>query len=1013
MQVDRLEGELKRKAEEVEQAARAASTVSTPTMRDRASTVGPNRSPPPARAVMLDSPSVGRASPAPASSTGAEGPLRVEVAKLQGEVKSLEESEGRHRERIQTLLRQLAEERAGKDEALRQCELKQSTIDMCATEMERLEGEKKDLNEQLEVKQTSIDLVAEQFDAEAKLSASREARIAALEREMAAKAELHRAALERLGGDLGAELAASEAAHLATRAELERTRTAHASTQAALSTLQVEHANAREQHARELELKEAELAAAAQRYARELEKLEQGVAAIASGRGRLEQLKELHDEMDRKEKAWAAERAELVAARDTLAAENVALAESNASLAEVLESAGSGDGGLQDKVGAALETADWAERVKQLEEQTMRQLEVIEVQERDRERADERTASLEAELARTRDDLASTRSALEAERADSALKGDTVSSTRRAVEAAKRELSAQQDTWHKAQADLEARLGDTTAERDTLRARRAELEATVTRLESEAKSFAEKHAEEVAELTGERASLKERLNDAIQERWAVEEKLRQREKEAEGGPAVPGGASDASGGPGGGLRGQLATAEARVVELEMKTKELQRKMQDAEGEAKRARLDEQEAKHKLLDAGKRLKESQAENEKLTAGLKILTAQVIALEEAGPAEDTREMEADLAAAEELVEELEGQVADLTERLAQAGGAVAPPAAAAAAEAADTQRSAELQARVAELEAQLATERQQSSSLAEELEEVRGRSARGDGDALAALQRQLTATNAQLAEATRVGSNGDAQLDALRAELTARSGEVEQMRAQLAAAAAATADLDQLRTQLAHAQEAKRHLEQTGGGELAELRAQLEAATARAEQVGPLAAQVEQLQAQAGAADALRAELAAAQSQLSAASSLAAAPAEENPYVGQLEAELSETKLQLLAASENAGLMREELEAFRGKAEQLDETVERSQKMEAFLNELQEERNGLAARLETAEAQVATLGALLGKAQAQAPSVADEAARKKLEDEVAELRTQVSRRDQGSVAGGLCVCVCVRG
>jgi hypothetical protein len=88
---------------------------------------------------------------------------------------------------------------------------------------------------------------------------------------------------------------------------------------------------------------------------------------------------------------------------------------------------------------------------------------------------------------------------------------------------------------------------------------------------------------------------------------------------------------------------------------------LSRKLQDAEGEAKRARMEMQEVKTKHGDAILKLKEQQAENDKLVTGLKLLSQQVIELEENGGGDE--EMEADLAAAEELNEQLEEQIKTL--------------------------------------------------------------------------------------------------------------------------------------------------------------------------------------------------------------------------------------------------------------------------------------------------------------------------------------------------------------
>jgi hypothetical protein len=134
MQVDRLEIELKRKTAEVERAEKRAEEAAAAAAAAAASGGGG-----------------GGGDASGGRQLGADGPLRVELAQLRASVKSMGESEERHKTRIQQLLRSLSEEREGKEEAIRQAEMKQSTIDLCSTEMDRLESEKKELIEQLEV----------------------------------------------------------------------------------------------------------------------------------------------------------------------------------------------------------------------------------------------------------------------------------------------------------------------------------------------------------------------------------------------------------------------------------------------------------------------------------------------------------------------------------------------------------------------------------------------------------------------------------------------------------------------------------------------------------------------------------------------------------------------------------------------------------------------------------------------------------------------------------------------
>jgi chromosome segregation ATPase len=136
-------------------------------------------------------------------SLGADGPLRVELAKLQASVKSMTESEERHKGRIQQLLKTIAEEREAKEEAIRQAEMKQSTIDLCASEMDRLEAEKKELQEQLEVKQTSVELLSTQCESLQTLCEATEARLAELQAASEAQRAASRAALGRAHTETG------------------------------------------------------------------------------------------------------------------------------------------------------------------------------------------------------------------------------------------------------------------------------------------------------------------------------------------------------------------------------------------------------------------------------------------------------------------------------------------------------------------------------------------------------------------------------------------------------------------------------------------------------------------------------------------------------------------------------------------------------------------------------------------------------------------------------------------
>ena len=148
--------------------------------------------------------------------------------------------------------------------------------------------------------------------------------------------------------------------------------------------------------------------------------------------------------------------------------------------------------------------------------------------------------------------------------------------------------------------------------------------------------------------------------------------------------------------------------------------------------------------------------------------------------------------------------------------------------------------------------------------------------------------------------------------------------------------------------------------------------------------------------------------------------------DDPYIAQLEAEVSTLKFEKLAMSENFMEMKKEFDVYKEKAEKVQELEERAEQMESFINELQEERNELFEKLQrcvcrcvvvfcfcfyefylcSSEQQVLQLGQMLGKVKDE-DLVNNE---KKLEDEIASLKQQIAQRDdelarQGEVMSGL--------
>ncbi len=119
-------------------------------------------------------------------------------------------------------------------------------------------------------------------------------------------------------------------------------------------------------------------------------------------------------------------------------------------------------------------------------------------------------------------------------------------------------------------------------------------------------------------------------------------------------------------------------------------------------------------------------------------------------------------------------------------------------------------------------------------------------------------------------------------------------------------------------------------------------------------------------------------------------------EVDPYVAQLEAEISTLKFANLAQMETFAEQKQLLEVAQEKALLLDETLERSARMEAFLNEVQEERNSLAEQLDVAQQQLAAMTKLAGQAKpADGAQLEQHAA--PFKKEIADLRSQLKARD----------------
>ncbi len=135
------------------------------------------------------------------------------------------------------------------------------------------------------------------------------------------------------------------------------------------------------------------------------------------------------------------------------------------------------------------------------------------------------------------------------------------------------------------------------------------------------------------------ASIRERLNESIQEKWRGEDKLQKLQKEMEREASKPSGAPN-------------------MAEVDAKQREMTRRIQDLEGEAKRAKLDAQQAKEKLGTHILKQKAQDEETAKLNKLVKQLTDQMVGLE------------SDLAEAEKQCDEYEAILSEMRQAAAAA-------------------------------------------------------------------------------------------------------------------------------------------------------------------------------------------------------------------------------------------------------------------------------------------------------------------------------------------------------
>ena len=559
------------------------------------------------------------------------GSLRVELAKLRANVKSMEENEERHKQRIQSLLRTLSEEREAKEEAMRQADVKQMTIDFCQKELDSKDGKIEELNGQIALKQEVIDILGNETESMTTLNNSQTERINSLEEQQVQKEQAVKAMVAKMNADFKEEKEVYEKVQSELKEKISALESDKSSLKSEVEGLNTKYAEL-----------EAEGQKKEEKYKFELDRLEKSISAITSGRGRLEEIKLLHEEMDRNKVEWESLKSDMEYQIQELTQENEGLAESNNQLVKALEE--TGERGDLDVVGMALDAQDYEGRIRQFEETTTSQLqliqsqeEVIDAQVKDLERAADEINDLNEKI----EDL---EQKLDNAEHDRTLKAEEISTLKKILEGLKTTKVSNEENLEKKIEDLSRSLVDTTEERDALKAAKFELEKELNNVTTEMSNLNQKHEEDLAELKGEKQSLKERLTEAIQERWTLETELRKKEEDGLGGPSAAGAGANP-------LRAQLQQTEEKVVELERKIKDLTRRKEDTEADMRALKI-----KHGDLIG--QLKTKDEENDKLRKGLQILTSQVL---------DIEELEAELLDAESHIKNLEDEREEMDERI----------------------------------------------------------------------------------------------------------------------------------------------------------------------------------------------------------------------------------------------------------------------------------------------------------------------------------------------------------
>ena len=546
---------------------------------------------------------------------------KVELEKLKVSMKTMRDHEERKNARIETLTQQLADERKVKEDAQSQVLSKAKALTFAEKKLERVDQMMGELREQgsksVSSMQQTIVSKAEQVEQLTTLCASQKERIELLSQE-----------LESRSADLTSRYEQVSASSSELQTEVKRLN-------ALLDTQRDNELHGRRLHDEQLAQKDAERLEDSKEYQSKITTLEKSVAAIASGRGRLEQLQELHDEMGRKEAEFSERIAMLEDEVAALSAENEALAEGNAAMASALEGAGSE---VRQALGSALDKQGWEERVKSLESRSLELEQRSEALKKERTLLQEQLEASQAQGAQLGEQCKDLENKLQTTIRDAQLQKDSLAATEKNLDLLKAEGGSRDEQQSAAISELQQKLGEAMELQEGMKQHIDELEAQVVTLNNTLASSTESFQAEIDEGKEERSGYKERMNEAIQERWLAEENVKKIEKEMDklinGGPGV-----------------SAASQQGEMAQIQKELHDQKRQIQDLEGEVKRAKMDAQSQRAEHGDAILLLKQREQENSTQNDVLKSLTNQIM------------ELDSDLQVAEKFIVQLEEELATL--------------------------------------------------------------------------------------------------------------------------------------------------------------------------------------------------------------------------------------------------------------------------------------------------------------------------------------------------------------